>query len=82
MSETYADALQREIASLWPNDGWQVSHFVAVIGLQRVTEDGSMESDVVIHVPLTQAEYITDGLMAHAMRIREDLDDSSDDEDS
>jgi hypothetical protein len=61
------DALQvhvNEVGADAGNGGWLVAHWVAVMGLYRINEDGTTETRPVLTAPLEQADYITDGLVA------------------
>lgn len=51
------------------NGGWLVTHFVSVVGLLRVGENGSTESHVVVVSPLAQPDYITEVLLDKAPEV-------------
>jgi hypothetical protein len=77
------DALQvhvNETGAEVSNGGWLVAHYVAVIGLYRVNDDGSTETLSAVTAPQAQAEYITDGLLMRAPELLaaacEDCDDT------
>lgn len=44
-------------------DGWTAHHYIACVGIERVTADGDLESTSWYVTPGTQADYITDGLL-------------------
>ncbi|MGB5794438.1 MAG: hypothetical protein WBH51_01450 [Mycolicibacter algericus] len=46
--------------------GWRVSHYVAVIGVDRIGEDGEVETDAAVYHAAGQADYITNGLLGKA----------------
>lgn len=48
------------------NGGWLVTHYVAMAGLYRVLEDGSVETRPILASPTAQAGYVTYGLLAEA----------------
>ena len=54
-------------------DGWTLSHLVVVVGLERVTADG-VESTAWIFTPDSQPDYVTDGLLLAAERMRDNAD--------
>lgn len=70
------------------NGGWLVAHYVAVVGLYRVAEDGSTETRPIVVAPQAQANYVTDGLLLQApsvldtLRECEDCDDCEPDSDA
>lgn len=58
----------REAIQTWLDsdaDGWQVSHFAVVMGLERFT-DGDFESASFLYAPPMQADYVTNGLVIKA----------------
>jgi hypothetical protein len=46
-------------------DGWQVSHFAVVMGLDRF-QDGDFEDASFLYAPPMQADYVTNGLVIKA----------------
>lgn len=54
-------------------DGWTLSHFVVVVGLERMSSSG-VESTAWLYMPDGQPAYVTDGLLASAERMFEDAD--------
>lgn len=59
-------------------DGWTLTQHVIVMGLERVVE-GEIEAVSWYWAPSDQAAWMTDGLMEHGLRLREDEDDLTDD---
>lgn len=55
-------------------DGWQLSHYVVVLGLQRMDDAGGVENTVWMTVPHEQPDYVTDGLVTAAEEIRSDAE--------
>jgi hypothetical protein len=51
-------------------DGWQLSHYVVVLGLQRMDAGGGVENTVWMTVPHEQPDYVTDGLVTAAEEMR------------
>lgn len=68
------DAVQQELG-----DGWLVSHFVLIVGAQRMTADGTWESSTSL-LNGGHPQYIIDGLLCAADRLNvchpEDDDDA------
>ena len=54
-------------------DGWTLSHLVVVVGLERVSSAG-VESTAWIFTPDSQPDYVTDGLLLAAERMRDNAD--------
>lgn len=54
-------------------DGWTLSHLVVVVGLERVTAAG-VESTAWMFTPDNQPDYIVDGLLLAAERMRDNAD--------
>ncbi|MGV7585212.1 DUF7213 family protein [Mycobacterium kansasii] len=44
-------------------DGWAISDYVVVMGLERVGADGELETMPWWHTPPRQAQWVTDGLI-------------------
>lgn len=59
-------------------DGWSSSHYVVAIGLERVTEDGNLETSSWWYAPPTQADYITDGLLGKVCEMRAEVTEGGD----
>lgn len=59
-------------------DGWHMSHFVVILGLEKISEDGEVMTSAWVTGPVGQPDYVTDGLIATAQDLR---DDSCDDDD-
>lgn len=59
-------------------DGWHMSHFVVVLGLEKIGEDGEVTTSAWLTAPLSQPDYVTDGLIATAVDLRSDADISDD----
>lgn len=47
-------------------EGWQLNHFVACLGIQRIDSTGEITSTAWLAIPAEQAGYITDGLLSTA----------------
>lgn len=54
-------------------DGWTLTQHVVCMGLERVT-DGGIEAAAWYWTPPGQPEWMTDGLIEQAARLREDVD--------
>jgi hypothetical protein len=48
------------------NASYLVVHYVAIVGLYRANEDGTIDTSVIVATPHGQARYVTDGLLGHA----------------
>lgn len=55
-------------------DGWQLAHYVVVLGIQKLSDDGHIQNASWIAVPIDQADYITDGLIESAEIMRSGCD--------
>lgn len=44
-------------------DGWQVAHYVVVVGLERIDGERMDLGATTVITPLGQAGYVTDGLV-------------------
>lgn len=55
-------------------DGWSVGHCVVVMGLERTTDEGGVESVAWLWAPPEQPEWMTDGLLIAAERMRDAAD--------
>lgn len=60
-------------------DGWTLSHYVVVMGLQRLDAEGSIQNTVWMTMPIEQADYVTDGLVTTAEEMRSHCDAEDDD---
>lgn len=69
-------ALQEIIDAAEDADGWNVSQFVVVMGLERI-RDGQIEATSWYWHPAGQADWMVDGLLESAMvmRAQADVDD-------
>lgn len=58
-------------------DGWQLSHYVMVMGLNRINSEGAVENCVWVLSPHEQPDYVTDGLLwaGEEMRASAEIDD-------
>lgn len=52
-------------------DGWILNHYLIVMGLQKIGPDGQVETTAWVTSPNDQADYVTDGLLAAAVDMRE-----------
>lgn len=68
MSDPIRAGIQQYLDEL--GDGWHLSHYVAAIGIERVTSDGRIETCAWWHAPDSQPEYVTDGLLCAVQDIR------------
>ena len=50
--------------------GWHVNHFVCLVGAERVSSDGGIESCTALYIADGQADYITTGLLCSADELR------------
>jgi len=62
-------AIQGLLDSL--GDGWTLAQYVIIMGIERVT-DGEIEATSWYWCPSSQPEWMTDGLIDHGVRLRED----------
>jgi hypothetical protein len=62
-------AIQALLDSL--GDGWALAQHVIIMGIERVI-DGEIEATSWYWCPASQPEWMTDGLMDHGMRLREE----------
>lgn len=56
-------------------DGWSLSHWIVIMGIERMGSAGGVESSVWITKPDEQAEYVTDGLITAAFDARSEYSD-------
>lgn len=79
MSDNPFDRLRTALQNLLDSegDGWQLSHYTVVLGLERMDSSGQLSSTTWMIVPHDQPDYITDGLVhaAEDMRANADIDD-------
>lgn len=61
MSDPVRDALQQILDGC--GDGWALSDYVVVMGLERVGSDGELETMPWWMAPARQASWVTDGLI-------------------
>lgn len=54
-------------------DGWNVSQFVIVMGLERIT-DGTLESTPWVWAPAEQPDWMTTALLEEGIRQRDAAD--------
>ena len=54
-------------------DGWLLAHYVAVLGIERVSA-ADIKTSVWIAVPNTQPDYVIDGLLKAATDLRDTAD--------
>lgn len=59
-------------------DGWHMSHFVVILGLERL-DDGELVTSAWLTSPVGQPDYVTDGLITAAQDLRYGPLDSDDD---
>lgn len=48
------------------NEGWLLSHYVVVMGVQKIDSDGNLKTTSWMTAPADQADYITTGLLEAA----------------
>lgn len=66
-------------ALLDDGQGWQLTHYVVAMGIERMNSEGKIESAAWLAAPDSQAEWITDGLIAAADEMRASADIVDDD---
>jgi len=66
-----SDQLRRSIQQLLDQhgDGWAVTQYVVVMGLERLDSSGQVESIAWLYTPLEQADWQTTGLLEHAQEL-------------
>jgi hypothetical protein len=52
-------------------------HYVAVIGLHHLREDGEVDTDIIVAYPHSQAGYVTDVLLDKAPQVLADIRDAA-----
>jgi hypothetical protein len=67
------DAVRAAIQALFDADGegWQVGQWVAVVGIERMRDDGGVEATSWYFTEPGQAEWMTAGLLESAKELRE-----------
>lgn len=79
MTENPFDRLRAALQNLLDHegDGWQLSHYTVILGLERMDSAGALSSTTWMVVPTDQPDYITDGLVSTAwdMRANADIED-------
>lgn len=80
MSTEPAEGIRQALQQLLnadPDGGWMVTHWVTMMGLQRVDADGQLHNTAWVFSPPEQPDYVTDGLIraAEDMRAGADVDD-------
>lgn len=75
--ERLRDAIQAIINTEGEGEGWALTQFVVVMGLERIGYDGGVEATAWYYVPPNQAEWMTIGLMETGIEMRScaDIDD-------
>ena len=75
--ESIRETLQAVVDAI---DGtWTVAHYVAVVGMQRVADDGSIETRVMIAQPDGQPDYVAEGLLSAGWDVCQSCGDDDDD---
>lgn len=54
-------------------DGWMISHYVVVLGIEKVG-DAEIKSSVWLAAPHGQPDYVSDGLLAAGVEMRENAE--------
>lgn len=47
-------------------EGWYPVHYALIVGIQRINQDGSITTGTMFSAPVSQANYVTDGLLMKA----------------
>lgn len=68
MNDPVRAAIQQVLDS--HEDGWALSDYVVVMGLERVGSDGELETMPWWMVPARQASWVTDGLIVALDQMR------------
>ena len=63
-------AALQELADAGDSEGWSVSQFVIVMGLERISCDGGIEATAWYWAPADQADWMNGGLLEAAMDMR------------
>ena len=66
------DVLRQAIQNVLDSagDGYQLAHYVVVMGIQKIDADGAVTSSAWLAHPIDQADYVTDGLLNSADEMR------------
>ena len=75
MTDSIRAAIQAALNAC--GDGWACAQYTVVMGLERITAEGTIESTAWMWSPPEQADWMTAGLLDAAMDMREraELDD-------
>lgn len=68
-----ADAIRAVLQAILDGnepDGWCVSQFVVVMGLERIRSDGSIDATPWYFAPADQPDWMTGGLLEAAIELR------------
>jgi hypothetical protein len=66
MTDSIRDAIQRYLLDT-AGDGWSVTQFVIVMGLEKINSDGALESTAWHWSPKDQPHWQTCGLLDYAL---------------
>jgi hypothetical protein len=69
LTDPVRDAIQSLLDA--DGDGWVIGPYVTVMGIERVLSDGTVEAFSWYVHPPAQAEWVTAGLLAAAIELRE-----------
>lgn len=74
--ERLRDAIQAVINEEGDAEGWALTQFVVVMGLERIDYQGNIEATAWYWTPPDQAEWMTTGLLETGLEMRacSDLD--------
>lgn len=75
MTEPIKDGIQARIDVDRP--GFRVAHYVAVVGLERFTADGDVETAISLYYPDGQPDYVIEGLLMQGERLRDYVDEDT-----
>lgn len=78
MTDPILDGLQA--ATDRDRPGWNVAMYVAVVGLNRLTDDGLIENTISLYTPDGQHPCSTDGLLGRGAVLHECVEADVDDE--
>jgi hypothetical protein len=70
------DAIRDELQKILDDegDGWSINHYVAIVGVERMVDEG-VESTAYVHEPDGQPAYVTSGLLLDGAKSLNDMDD-------
>jgi hypothetical protein len=70
------DVIREELQKILDDegDGWSVSHYAVLVGIERMAGEGVLESCVYIHEPDGQPVYVTSGLLLDGAKTLPDMD--------